>query len=86
MSEAQLVTLTMVLGTFAADTIKGALEDAGIPAMTRAEQHGGWLFAGSGGGLGLVAVLVEPHRLEEAKEVLEAFDEADDQAGWPSEE
>ena len=86
MGKAQLVTLTMVMGTFAADTIKGALEHAGIPAMTRPEQHGGWLFAGSGGGLGLVAVLVEPDRLEEAKGVLEAFEEADDQAEWPSEE
>ena len=86
MGKAQLITLTMVLGTFAADTIKGALEDAGIPAMTRPEQHGGWLFAGSGGGLGLVAVLVEPDRLQEAKDVLEAFEEADGQAEWSSED
>jgi hypothetical protein len=86
MGAAQLVTLTMVLGTFAADTIKGALEDAGIPAMTRPEQHGGWLFAGSGGGLGLVAVLVEPDRLEEAREVLGALEEADEQPGWAPED
>jgi hypothetical protein len=76
----QLATLTMVLGTFAADTIRGALEDVGVPAMTRPEQHGGWLFPGSGGGLGLVAVLVAPDRLAEAREILAALEEADEQA------
>ena len=86
MSEDQLATLTMVLGTFAADTIKGALADAGIPAMTRPEQHGGWLFPGSGGGLGLVAVMVAADRLEEAKEVLKAFEEADELPEWTPED
>jgi hypothetical protein len=79
-SEAPLATLTMVLGTFTADTIRGALEDAGVPAMTRPEQHGGWLFPGSGGGLGLVAVLVAPDRLAEAREILAALEEVEEQA------
>lgn len=78
-----LVVVTMVMGTFAADAVKGALEAAGIPAMTRGEQHASWLFAGSGGGLGLVQVLVEPGRLEEAKAVLAALEhgEGDEDGG-----
>ena len=75
MSEEPLVVVTMVMGTFAADVIKAALEDAGIPAMTRGEQHGSWLFAGSGGGLGLVQVLVEADRLDEATAVLAALEQ-----------
>lgn len=74
MTEEPLVAVTMVMGTFAADAIKGALEAAGIPAATRGEQHSSWLFAGSGGGLGLVQVLVERDRLAEAKAVLEALE------------
>lgn len=77
MTEKQLVAVTMVMGTFAADAIKGALEAAGIPAVTRGEQHSSWLFAGSGGGLGLVQVLVERERLEEAREVLAALEDDD---------
>jgi hypothetical protein len=75
-SEEPLAVVTMVMGTFAADVIKAALEDAGIPAFTRGEQHSSWLFAGSGGGLGLVQVLVEADRLDEAKAVLEALEDA----------
>ena len=52
MTDESPVVVTMVMGTFAADVIKAALEDAGIPAVTRGEQHSSWLFAGSGGGLG----------------------------------
>ena len=74
MTEEPLVAVTMVMGTFAADAIKGALEAAGIPAMTRGEQHGSWLFAGSGGGFGLVQVLVEAERLDEAKAVLDTLE------------
>jgi hypothetical protein len=80
-TEEHLVAVTMVMGTFAADVIKAALEDAGIPAMTRGEQHSSWLFAGSGGGLGLVQVLVERDRLDEARTVLEALEAAGDDAG-----
>lgn len=69
----------MVRGTFAADAIRGALETAGIPAVTRPEQHGGWLYPGSGGGLGLVAVLVEADRLSEARAVLTALEAAGDE-------
>jgi hypothetical protein len=76
-SEPRLVALTLVMSTFAAEAIKGALEAADIPAMTQPEQHGGWLFPGAGGGLGLVAVLVEADRLDEAKAVLVALEEAD---------
>ena len=82
MTEEPLVAVTMVMGTFAADAVKGALEAAGIPAMTRGEQHGSWLFAGSGGGLGLVQVLVEADRLDEAKAVLAALED-DDTGGLP---
>lgn len=77
MTEDRLVVVTMVMGTFAAEAVKGALEAAGIPAMTRGEQHGSWLFAGSGGGLGLVQVLVEEHRLAEAREVLASLESVD---------
>ena len=44
-------------------------------AVTRGEQHSSWLFAGSGGGLGLVQVLVEADRVAEAKAVLAALEE-----------
>jgi hypothetical protein len=81
MSDAEPVILTMVMGTFAAETVVGALEAAGVPAMTRPEQHGGWLFPGSGGGFGLVAVLVPPDRLEEAREILAACEECAEDAG-----
>lgn len=74
MTDEPLVVVTMVMGTFAADVIKAALEDAGIPAVTRGEQHSSWLFPGSGGGLGLVQVLVESDRLHEAREVLAAME------------
>lgn len=74
MTDEPLVVVTMVMGTFAADVIKAALEDAGIPAVTRGEQHSSWLFPGSGGGLGLVQVLVEADRLDEAREVLAALE------------
>jgi hypothetical protein len=73
-TEEPLAVVTMVMGTFAADVIRAALEDAGIPAFTRGEQHSSWLFAGSGGGLGLVQVLVEADHLDEAKAVLEALE------------
>ena len=72
-----LVSLTTVLGTFAADALKGALEEAGIPAMTRAEQHSSWLFPGAGGGLGPVEVLVGADRLSEAQSVLAALEAAE---------
>jgi hypothetical protein len=75
MTETPLVMVTMVMSTFAAETVKGALESAGIPAVTRPEQHGGWLFPGAGGGLGLVAVLVQADRLAEAEEILAAVEQ-----------
>jgi hypothetical protein len=75
-----LAVVTMVMGTFAADVIKAALEDAGIPAVTRGEQHSSWLFPGSGGGLGLVQVLVQTARLDEARAVLAALEQDDDSA------
>ena len=77
MTDEHLVVVTMVMGTFAANVIRAALEDAGIPAVTRGEQHSSWLFAGSGGGLGLVQVLVEAERLDEAKAVLAELEEAE---------
>jgi len=73
--EERLVAVTMVMGTFAACRHQGRAGGRGIPAMTRGEQHGSWLFAGSGGGLGLVQVLVEAERLDEAKAVLDALEE-----------
>ncbi len=82
-TEEPLAVVTMVMGTFAADVIRAALEDAGIPAATRGEQHSSWLFAGSGGGLGLVQVLVERDRLAEAKTVLEALETAADEPAPP---
>ena len=72
-----LVSLTTVLGTFAADALKGALEEAGIPAMTRAEQYSSWLFPGAGGGLGPVEVLVGADRLSDAQSVLAALEAAE---------
>ena len=83
MTEEPLVAVTMVMGTFAADAIKGALEAAGIPAMTRGEQHGSWLFAGSGGGFGLVQVLVEAERLDEAKAVLDTLERGEEEDALP---
>jgi len=82
-TEEPLVAVTMVMGTFAADAIKGALEAAGIPAMTRGEQHGSWLFAGSGGGFGLVQVLVEAERLDEAKAVLDTLERGEEDDALP---
>jgi hypothetical protein len=76
-NEPPLVALTTVLGSFAAEALKGALEDAGIPAMIRAEQHSSWLFPGAGSGLGPVEVLVGADRLGEAQDVLAAFEAAD---------
>ena len=77
MTEPPLVTLTTVRGSFVAEALKGALEDVGIPAMTRAEQHSSWLFPGAGGGLGPVEVLVAADRRREAQGVLAAFEAAD---------
>jgi hypothetical protein len=81
MSAPRLVVVTMVMSTFAAEAARGALEAAGVPAVTKGEQHASWLFAGSGGGLGLVQVLVEEDRLAEAKAVLAELEQADDEAG-----
>jgi len=73
-----LSVVCTVQGTVAASAIEGALREAGIPAMTRGSGHGAWLFAGAGGGLGSVDVIVPSERLEEAREVLRAFE---DEAG-----
>ena len=65
-------------GTIVASAIEGALREAGIPAMIRGSGHGAWLFAGAGGGLGSVDVMVPSERLEEARDVLRTFDKETD--------
>jgi len=81
MDQPPLVTLTTVQGTFVADALVGALKEAGIPAMARAEQHASWLFPGAGGGLGPIEVLVTADRLDEARAVLETLEASGDESG-----
>jgi Putative prokaryotic signal transducing protein len=71
----ELSVVCTVQGTVAASAIEGALRQEGIPSVARGSGSAGWLFPGASGGLGAVDVLFPASLLEEARAVLEAFDE-----------
>jgi hypothetical protein len=67
--------------------IKGRLEEAGIPVMLRSYGPAGWLFPGPPGSGGPIDLLVPPGRLDEAKEIVAAFEAGgpeapEDADGW----
>jgi hypothetical protein len=65
-----MVVVCTTNGEIEAQTIRSALEAAGIPAELRMEAAG-TLFAVTVNGLGAVRVVVPSDRLEEARAILE---------------
>ena len=66
---------TTVAGIVTATAIKGMLESAGIPVLTRSAGSAGWLFPGTPGGGGAVDVLVPAECLREAQALIAAAEE-----------
>ena len=81
MEDIQWEKATEVFGRLEAEMLKSFLEAEGVPVELFQEGAGQSAFALNIGALGLVEVFVPKEKLAEAQELIEAFQNADQEEG-----